>query len=213
MSCPLHEQQQHLIPRSGNGKRRDGDVSVVPNRAEIERRVAEARAQMLQARLEAEQARKQAEIRNPLLRVPPPQTRYKDHVTGKLHDWPRRADGLPLSGAQVASKIRRERDYIWRARALGMQALQQMHWQSRDQPHALHSKHSMHTVGLRMCVDVSTPVRLRVCCSMVARVADGLGAAAGKRSLSRHARDWATCIAEHVHGCYCRRIKVRRGVV
>ena len=60
------------------------DVSLQQlKRTEIEQKVADARAKILRERLAAERARKQAEIRNPLLRVPPPQPFFTDHVTGR----------------------------------------------------------------------------------------------------------------------------------
>jgi hypothetical protein len=110
MSHPHAELHDQPTLRSG-----DGEVSIAFKRAEIERKVAQAGATTLHDRLEAELSRKQAELRNPLLRVPPPQPRYRDYVTGELLDWPRRADGLLLSGAQVAAKLRRNRSYIWGA--------------------------------------------------------------------------------------------------
>ena len=198
--------QEELMFRSD--KPNDTRVSLFSRREEIERNVAEARAKMLQERRDAERARKQAEITHPLLRVPAPQPYYKDPLTTTKHVWPRRPDGLPLTGAQVAAKIRLDCDYLWHARAFGMRLLLQ---RPGPQPFPLRLKRVLYAAGSRACVDVSTAVRMRVSCGLVVRIAVGLDTVAGQqRQPARQPHDCAARVVEYVYGSCCRQVKVGR---
>lgn len=179
-------------------------------RSEIERKVADARAKILRKRLAAERARKQAEIRNPLLRVPLPQPFFADHVMGRQREWPRRADGLPFSAAQVAADIRSIHDFIWHARAFGTRRLQLLLHQPRLQQLPLCLKRVLYG-DPRGCVQVSAAGLVRMSCGFVVPVAVGLGTIAGARQTERQLSDWASCIAQYVYGCYSRKVEVGYG--
>ena len=136
---------------------------------------------------------------------------YMDYLTRRRHDWPRSADGRPLTCVEVAADIRRSCDYIAHARVFGMRWLQQQ----RPQPSPLRLTRALYAApagaeGAGVCMHVTAAVRLHVRCSQVARVAVGLAAMVSIDQGAGQLRGWAACIAEHVYGCYCRRVEVRQ---
>ena len=207
----LQDQASAPSPRMSRWFEQDVSLQQL-KRTEIEQKVADARAKILRERLAAERARKQAEIRNPLLRVPPPQPFFTDHVTGRQRQWPRRADGLPFSAAQVAVGIRSTHDFIWHARAFGTRRLQQLLRQPRLQQLPLRLKRVLYGEP-RGCVQVSAAGRVRMSCGFVVPVAVGLGTVAGTRQTEKQLRNWASCIAQYVYGCYSRKVEVGCGDV
>ena len=164
--------------------------------------------------LQVQQARKQSQIRNTLLRLPPLQAHYTDHLSRRRRDWPRRADGRCLTGTEVVVEIIRKCDFIAHARVFGMRWLQQQLLPcGQPQPSPLHLR-ALYAVpavagNAYACVNVSEAVRVHVRCNEIAHLALGLVTAS---AFFQHAGDccrWGAAIIARVHGGHCKAVQVQ----
>jgi len=145
----------------------------------------------------------------------PPQPFYTDHLSRRLQDWPRRADGRFLACVELREDIRVGCDYIAHARAFSNRWLMQLpHQRLRPPPPPLRLPRALYASqdnagGARACLNVSEATYVRVSCNYVARAAVCLAAMSGVEQGAGQLCSWAVRIVEYVYGRHCSRVEVR----
>ena len=149
--------------------------------------------------------------------IPPPQTHYTDYLIHRRREWPRLADGRPLTCAELAADTMRNCDFIAHVHAFGMHWLHQLR---RPQPQLLPMRlpralYEVHANAGELdachsaCLDVSAAELVRVRCNEVARVALGLATNCKFFQHVGYRCHLAECIIKRVCDGYCKEVQVR----